>query len=827
MLISPPPNLFVGDTQFSRAHLPAGKKLKKSKSANKIETVIGQHSPLAPSLGKAGHDSLKTKEIFKIQLKDYFYEDPDDANSETDSELISEQSILFESDGIEEKDLSTDIESLNQKFANLKENFYTLKDGLNGIIALIKQFLSFFEYCSDNKINLANLSRLILPEQAHVYENLLIYGDYGYKWIDSVIRFFAYSIKYQLIKEIQIESKEIEHSCKKFVHQDDKKIEASAQASINKIQKSIDQFHIKLERDKEEAIESSKLPHLVSKLLAELLTTLHTFLPIFKILRKTAEKVCKCFYEIYKNSKGLLECNRSNDIQNEWFFHLQPQQSTLVKNENPDLFEKEKVYFQEVIQKKLIENIKNFHHSLRKSQSISEVESLFKQINLSIKLPSTIEKFKQNLEIPRFRRELFQHYYYYMGQRIFLDEKRIKLISQKKQEEHHSKVSRSLPIVAQKIDECIDECKKLNLPFDHIKNPEGKTNLKGVKTYFREKLHIDISSSNLPKIPQNLLELEECLANEDFIKTLAEQWVCFQETTAQLSVQAIRRAVLSKVQVECEFLSFQKIQYVIGLVSSFIQLNLCLTPLKYLGMGQIVELFAIKEVLELLLTDLTKLDNPSLGLYYLGYPLYPGIKCKVESFATLFTKHFFAIKYEPHQYSLESYKLHTQIRLTKLIEVSNSLRFLMQQGLLWINVRLVDNCIRQMNTQPLVEDSSYIELTKKYEQCSFDLRQLFQNLLQHLKQLQIIDAKLIIHPHFPSSKEEPYDPIKILVDAIQDADIDYFPPNVLESFENLVGFELTNANKGKLQEHLEDFFIKKDQEFWRTYRDNRFAYLRA
>lgn len=700
---------------------------------------------------------------------------------------FSDDSALLEEFDVEEKSPSTHIEELNQDIITLRKNYYKDDYDQNSSIALVIQFLKFFKYFSDNKTNLGSFSRIAFPDDFQTFENMLNNGDYGFKWVDCIIKYLCFLIKDLTINKYLLGSEEIERAYNKVIHQHghgDRKIE-------NSFQKNLDRFQSKLEKARKKAKESSELPHLTSKVLSELL------IPIKVMVRKTAEKVCKSFYEFYKNGKGFLECNRSNEIHKEWLFHLQPPQNVNIENINPGHLEKEIFYCQKVVQKKLIENIKTFFTSLNKSKSIEEVQTLFKEIKLSVKIPSTIEQFKKILEIPRFKRELFQHYYYHIGQRLALDDTRIHSINKQKQEEFHNKINRCLPIIAQKIDESSDPI----LSFQQIKSLFAKE-------------HIDICSPTLPQIPENQLEWDKCIQDQQFIKALAAQWVNFQETTAQLSLQALQQTLLLKIEVEREFLTFKKIQHLIGLVSTVAQLSLCYLPFKLTGLGKAIEF---------LITDLTKLDYPSLGLYYFAYPLYPGTKCKVESFGVQLAKHFFAIKLKPNEYGLESYKLSIQIQMTKQVLMVNSLKVLLQQGMLWINTRLVDNCIEQKKIEPLVKNPHYIALTQEYEQYNLYSRQLLQYFEKSLEELKINDAKLMVRPHLHSKTQ---DAIKDFVDSIQDADIDYFPAHIIESFENLIGFELTNANKGNLQKHLEDFLAQSGKDFWDSYHNNRFAYLK-
>jgi hypothetical protein len=345
-----------------------------------------------------------------------------------------------------------------------------------------------------------------------------------------------------------------------------------------------------------------------------------------------------------------------------------------------------------------------------------------------------------------------------------------------------------------------------------------------IQAYFAKR-HIDINSisipdaDDLPVPPTNELEWEECAQNDEFIRALAEKWIDFQEGTAQMLMQAVRQAVLSKHQVEHKFLLFHAVEIGVGLFSTALQLSLCSPQVK---------LSTLSSVIEILITDIAKWGFPGLGAFYLGSPLYPGMKFKIEALFMQIAKHFFAIAYKPNEYSLEGYQLTLKLRWTKLVMLYYTLHFILQKAALWINIRLVDNCIKGLDSNSISKDKRYDDLTEQYDLFSIVYKKEVQDLENKLWELQVKDANLIINPQSQKTSANfgPSDPIKDIADSLIDADIDYFPPLVIEFIENQVNFKLSNANKAELEDHLKDFFAKSEDKFLSSYFSNRFDYLK-
>src|SRR5207253_2157970 len=100
-------------------------------------------------------------------------------------------------------------------------------------------------------------------------------------------------------------------------------------------------------------------------------------------------------------------------------------------------------------------------------------------------------------------------------------------------------------------------------------------------------------------------------------------WVDSQAKNEVLMKQIIRRALLTKLDVEHKFINFRITGYGIETLATLIQIALCLTSFK---------LLALRPLLEVLIsTDLSKLDIPGIGLVKLFHPLYPELSFKVKN----------------------------------------------------------------------------------------------------------------------------------------------------------------------------------------------------
>jgi len=734
----------------------------------------------------------------------------EDDSTSVDDQLMSDDES---DDGLENSKKCIVKESLMEKVQALQIHYKNWSKTYNEFGGLFFYFLAACGYLSNNKDNIINLvgSNFIRSKiftRITEFEDRLNKFDNTYKWLDCAIPLFFHSIKHGFIDQYLTQLEQLKLSCSNLQETVQKKTLSSLSEEKIRTKKIIPQLQNELEEDSRSAQDkaSSKLFRLGIKVLS-VVSASHSILHI-----KTAEKIGKCVYEFFRKILGLWDCYLTHDIQKEWLFHLQTPFSVNISRENSNPTEDEDDdYFesQEYDRTKLFKSMDTFSSFLHHCKEIKEVQTKFKELELDFEIPSTIEQFKQLLTNERFVRDFFQNYYYQIGCRVAMDKAQINSNLKKRKNEYDRKIQRSIPFINQQIAECqnksIEEIQdhfvELNIPLHLITIPQN---------------HEDEDHLSIP--PSTKIEWEEATQNEEFVKALAGHWIDFQETTAQLAMQAMRQALLSKHQVERKFLSLQTFEYGIGLLSTGIQFALC---------NQEIKSFGICAAIEILITDIAKLGFPILGIFYVGSPLYPEVKFKIEAIFTLVFRHFFAISYKPNEYSVQSYQLTLQIRMIRFKFLIYSLNFLLQQGLLWINIRLVENYIQQMNHANFSEDQRSIDLTKKNDEYNLNCKKRIQSLQKNLEDLKIKDAKLIIQPQ--SDKKDHNgdlsDPIENLANAIEKADIDYFPPLVIEFFENHAGFKLTNKTKTKFQKHLEDFFSRNDRDFLLSYSCRHFAYF--
>ena len=848
-----------------------------------------------PSFSELDHFFILDGELQMIEDKQQALEG-DETQSLVENEANSEN---------EKSPFDPQIKGLIQEINNLQLHYTRWIESFKGYGILQGKILESFEYFSVNKDNILYEVQKLAPEYYKSAELWLKGFDNNYKWADCIAPLIANIAKYRVICNVQeqlTKHEQLSQELKKTyqeVRNEATKGGPSASAcmhAIIKVQKIIKQFNDKLTQDQKEALEKGtfKFARFTTKLSSFPLTK------IAEISTKTASKVSKYTFNIFRNIWSIWRIQGVYSIQSEWIHRLQPRIVVNIYSNDPDpqttelVFKKESVsklykeakeflllladyetieeiqtrckeralsleipetiedfkqqlkgkdfvcrlvknYFevnqeeeileesqiisllhkiekqqnrkskQKTAQEKLIGEVHEFFFSLVDCEKIEEVRAKFTKIGLAFEVPATIEAFQQQLRNPRFRRHLVRMYYHCTGQKgVILAKNEIFSLLQKREQEKNRQIEQSLPKI-------IETCQKMT--FEEI------------KTYLAQQ-HIHFNLINIPNRegltlpPTNKSEWENCIQNEQFCRALAKQWVDFQETTAQLVLQALRQALLSKHTIESKFLFFRATQYAIGVISALIQWTFCSAPLKLITLSTIVEI---------LVTDISKLGVPGLGVFYIFYPLYPELNFKLESIFMLLAEHLFAVKYKPNEYSLESYKLMIQIRMVEIVLLAHAFQFLLKQIVLWLNIYLIETCLMRLKKKPLVEDSRYIQMSHQYEQYRLNCKERIQHLQKFLFQLRVKDAKLAITPQMMNSSESSTceDPIEKIVKILESADIDYFPPQVIEFFEDHLGFKLTNGTKDKLQKHLEEFFCASEDEFMGSYRHNRFAYLRA
>lgn len=721
-------------------------------------------------------------------------EDDEDIELENDEQTaarIEELKQSLEKSHTQAILVSDKIDKLWRDFKGLERRCEDWKSNLNGYGNLQGNILATLEYFNVNHDNFLDaLNKQLSPEQFSMVEAHLENTDATFKWANCIAPLVFNVVKFCISNQIQKDLDKLHKRLQKWkVKGEETKFQQppSLFKKIDCIQQAILQLSRELEKEQKSTLSKgrSKLGKLASRL---------TTFPItywFEVSCQKANKICRSTFNVYWRSINFFNTKSAYIEQKRWMYRLQ---SRIVVNINcPNPWSQTQLY----------REVEQFLKSLDRCKSIDQVKKKLREVKITIPIPSDFEDWCNLYQNQHVRRSLVQDYYYAVGKRPIMNGDHIQSILERRQAEKINKIDESLAFIQSNIDKC------QNLTFAQI------------TTHFKN-LHIDFnqlkSVKNIPLqlIPKTKDEWDQCIKDPEFCKSLAKEWVDHQETIGQLAMQALRYALLSKNIMEREFLFFRGIEYLISIVSSILQLIVHLS---------LAKLWVITSVIELLMIDFAKLGFPGAGLVNVFHPLYPDISFKLDSIVMLFAEYYFAIERKPNAYSLEGYKLMIQIRWFGLVAIVHYLISLFQQALIWLNMRLIENTILRLEKKSLEENSSYIQITKTYEQRRLNYKQHIKKLEDCLNELELKDAKLNIQPNETLHKE--FDPITNPVKAIKDANVNCFSTEVLKFFEENFGFKLNEENKNDLEEYLEDFFSANEREFIQAYQTNHQIYLKA
>lgn len=671
---------------------------------------------------------------------------------------------------------------------------------------LEKDVSNKIKYINANKENILQGILLVSPEQYDDAKSWLNDADKKYKLTDSLASLIIQVYHHCFVHDVQKKLAQHQQQYQKFVEAKKKESSFSNNEQLKVMEKIMDQLHQRLEDERQET--SNKVIEKVADF-----STRASSIPFEKIGQlpeKTASKISKCTFGIFKNIWAIWDVLNTRSIQDEWLSNLKPFVVNIYSGKEPTVEERKLIEERQSAQQQLYKDSEAFLASLANCKTIDEMKAQCKKLKIPLNLSPMAEP-SEILSNPRFKREILESYFYYTGRRqAFRDPGTIKSFLLAKEIEQNKKVDRALVLMAKEIQECRD-----------LSWPEIQAHFAKIGVDLKEiKLSKKNQSVGLPVPPETEAEWGTCTQSDIFCRALAEIWVREQETIAILLMQGLRQALLRKHEVERKFLNFRGIHHGVGLLFNAIQLALC-TPY--------AKLFAVSSIIEYFFTDLSKLGIPSAGVVYVCYPFYPEITFKIEAISMLLAKRFFAVQYKPKEYSFESYKLTVQNHIFECALTAHSLLFLTKQALLWLNMRLIEHCILGIKTNSFYEDKRYIQMKEELEQKRVDCQTRIQNLKNILEDFKIEDAKLIVQPQMQNVafNQAKVNPFKDLADALQKGDVDYFPPYVVEFIESHTRVKLTNAQKENFQKDLETFFTESESSFIKAYDSNRFAYLRV
>lgn len=728
------------------------------------------------------------------------------------TETVQSESVMPHNDPFEDDD---EFSGLLSRVQALEIQYSSWMEIINDYDNLPKNIFVILEYCNvnhDNFLKALSLSHILSPKQFGLVENFLKQSDAPLKLANNVIPLIANVTRICIINNIKKDLEDLEdgyHQLKSKIHTEaaSSQSEKRSPESMVYVQQGIHQLNQKLLKDQQEfstknSLKIWKILSLASKTPLEKLATLPS---------KTATKLGKIGFNIYKNISGMQSLSISYRQQKEWIHLLK---TRFIVNINCPTQES---------QETLKEDFRKFLNSLKDSGNLKEINEKLLRAGITVKIPLSFEnweelfgqweelfspqhiKNEQLVKSEYFLRQLRDLYYYYAGKQLVINQDQIKSLLRQRQIEKKQRIDKSVSFILNHI----HHCQQLDFP--------------NIKAYFKN-LHIQIdqidSSIFSSPAPNSKEEWEQCVQDPTFCQALAKQWVDDQEILAQLSAQAFQQALLSKNSVEEKFLRFRGLEYTVSMITSLTQFIFCLPR---------TSLSPMTPIIELLVADITKLDIPGLGLIQVVYPVYSDLNLKIDNLFMKVIEHCFAIRYKPNEYSLEGYEIVIKARLFGFIVKIHYLRSLLEQVLLWLNIKVIENLISRKN-KPEDEDERYAKISQRYEQERLNCKKQIEELEERLDKLRVEDAKLhVCSPEgsLNQQRELTTNPIQILAQSFMSAKFEYFPSEFHRFFEENFGFKLTEANKAGLEKKLEEFFSKTEEEFVDSYQEHRFDHLKV
>lgn len=752
------------------------------------------------------------------------------------------------------------LEKADRKFQNLQKEYHKWSEKFKQVGSLFNSFLAVCEYLSNNKESISFLMSQCSLKKEGVIENL----DGHYKWINCIAPLSLYLIRYFLALNVEEKFGNLSKTSESSDCTATGEYSSEYSGSVNDTLETVkDRFQIKLDRDKREILNKATLG--LASLATKTLSSTLTFIQLLP--KKGAEKVSKYAHSVFTNLWALSKFNTLSNLQHEWDFLLHPRTFLIAPKNREPIDEQEN----------LAKEFYDFLETLKSCGKISKVHALFRKHNFGFPPPKTQEDLSSKLGNEYYTFDLAQSFFCHAGKRIATDSDEINKLLKKNKEtfEIKAKSHSTFSIIKDQVDRK-QKARDVDLSQEEAENFFSKLHITSPYTFLARKSdrssfsdpaipaenkfnsletndedlwglrklfskgpegELDMSSGGIavshPTSPPSSSIWEEAVQDEDYRNLISREWVAHQENTAQLIVQGLRQALLSKNKVENKFLLFEAVKNSFKILCSALQFYLFFPVFSTSTFNSILEVF---------FKDFSKVG--SFKLFNIGSHLYPKLKLKIDSIFLLIAKHFFAVNYKPHEYSLDGYRLEGQRRMIRFVLLIYSLLFLSQEGLLWVNFKVFDLFSQRLERRSLSEDSRYIELNQEREKVNKYWHDYKKKTDEQIKSLKFQDLNLIFQtppPPATSNKKttdqiveggttgdtivEGNTTIDTIVDALRDADVRFFPKATIVFFETHLGFHLTEESKGSLKKYLENFFTKEEGDFIGSFSSSRFNYL--
>ncbi len=713
--------------------------------------------------------------------------------------LQSDQTNLFldfqQNPTIIHKQNESVIKNLAEKKKKLTEDIRTWESTYKKWMKDLKEYgrfqgygLDVLEYFHINRTNfVTGLAPFLSSEQTETLSEYLDSSNEAVKITGATAHVFLNAVKWFILNQELQDLRELENRYRDLDHQMHAVSSSqftTSEESTKAIEERLDSLRQQLLEEQQSAQSKgiNNLGKILSKAVVSPLTDALTHLTSLSdtSAKKIAARSGKCAFNIFKHFYHIYELYQARHLQREWIHHLKPR---LIVD----------LSVSKAAQQELQEEAQAFLDSLAQCASLKEVKKQFKTVGLFLELPENFERWKQLLSDKRYCRYLIHSYYQCVGQQPVMNSAAdMQTLLRQRQAAFEAKVEQSLPFIVEQIQICQE------MDFAEIKQ------------HFAA-LHVHFDRLESP--PQDQQEWREKIQSEDFCLSLAKQWVDYQETSAQLAEQMMRQALLSKHHVESRFLMYHGIESLISIAFSVIQIALTIPSWA---------LSQIWSLLQLLVTDVGAII-PGFGFAAI---LFPEINLKVDNVLLLFFEYLVGFTYKSHEYSVEGYKISFLIRWFKFASLIYTLINYSAQGILWSTYSL-GTYIPQ--AQPIDVNTHLTQMQENLKQQQLNYKRRIKDLEECLHQLRLQDVRSMIQPDAPLQREneQEFDPFENLAAALKDVDFNYFPPSILEFFEENLGIELTKVNPHQLKERIEKSFTLDDEDFIDSYRSHRAKFIKV
>jgi|GEM_PF-5053840 len=792
--------LYITNSVDVNAACPKDKKGTSARVSERRVTEIG-YEALSPSLRrkatfilKGETDSLAWRMIRVFCSRD----DGDSRFAKDNSHLTDEERKLA---------FSFEVKRILMLVENLKRTYNKWINQWKAYSNLRTEILVYFEYMEANKSNF-----LALAKGCNDYAKIEEYVDGAL----NIYAFFEYAsclaleiIRYAKATYIEYAVARTHRKHIHFMNQTSSSDQTELSSQKNKkVCKKIRQMTSQVAKYKREAVNKGgyKFANLLTRMFPIVLQD------SLGIRTKIINKIGKSTISFFKAGSSALALWNNIKEQNEWIASLKPPAVDCIFSMKASTQSERKVIDKQgVVYENAAKGLKNFLTNLQNYTKIEDVSREFKKIGISVPLPGDIKTFQKMFESPRFQRQIIQGYYASIGQQVLINQPFLASLFVKRKNEHQARVDQALALdfISQEIRQC------QGLQWSEI------------ETRFAA-LHIRIGSldivdrDDLPCPPKNLVEWGQCVQSEEFCRLLTERWVEFQEATGQLAAQSLREALLSKHRIERKLYFCRAMECSVKMFAGIAHLLVSLSQ---------APLHLLSFILENVFIDLAKSGIPYLRSLYLFYPIYPEMNFKLENAFFMIFQHFFAIKYKPNAYSLEGYKLFGHMRLLESQIFCYRLCLFFARVFLSLSLNRSVFSNRAQNTCKSLYLSGTVD---KYEQAILDCRGRINQLVDKELKLSIKDVDFLFSSKgsLGESKQEDSTPIEIIVEALYQANVDYFPTDVKHFFEENFGINLKNEGKEeakkykeKLKKYIDTCLSKGGSSFIEGFASHRFSYL--